>query len=125
MKKKILTLFAAAAVLAAPILVSSCGSKSKASANGDELEGRISLSGAFALYPLAVKWAEEFKKLHPNVSIEVDGGGAGKGIRHADYLCHGCGQQTGSHCFQSVGYLQDFRMPAGTGDAHGVPQETD
>ena len=64
MKKKILTLFAAAAVLAAPILVSSCGSKSKASANGDELEGRISLSGAFALYPLAVKWAEEFKKLH-------------------------------------------------------------
>ena len=80
MKKKILTLFAAAAVLAAPILVSSCGSKSKASANGDELEGRISLSGAFALYPLAVKWAEEFKKLHPNVSIEVDGGGAGKGM---------------------------------------------
>ena len=80
MKKKILTLFAAAAVLAAPILVSSCGSKSKASANGDDLEGRISLSGAFALYPLAVKWAEEFKKLHPNVSIEVDGGGAGKGM---------------------------------------------
>ncbi|MCD8260299.1 MAG: hypothetical protein LUD15_01360 [Bacteroides sp.] len=27
-----------------------------------ELQGDISLSGAFALYPMAVKWAEEFKK---------------------------------------------------------------
>ncbi|MFN8135282.1 MAG: hypothetical protein U0Z17_08675 [Bacteroidales bacterium] len=26
-----------------------------------QLEGRITLSGAFALYPLAVKWADEFK----------------------------------------------------------------
>lgn len=26
-----------------------------------ELEGKVTLSGAFALYPLAVKWGEEFK----------------------------------------------------------------
>lgn len=48
-----------------------------------ELKGQISLSGAFALYPLAVKWAEEFKKQHPNVKIDVSGGGAGKGITDA------------------------------------------
>lgn len=48
-----------------------------------ELQGQISLSGAFALYPLAVKWAEEFKKLHPDVKIDVSGGGAGKGITDA------------------------------------------
>lgn len=48
-----------------------------------ELEGKISLSGAFALYPLAVKWAEEFKKLHPKVKIDISGGGAGKGITDA------------------------------------------
>lgn len=47
---------------------------------GDELSGRISISGAFALYPLTVKWAEEFKKIHPNVTIDVSAGGAGKGI---------------------------------------------
>jgi phosphate transport system substrate-binding protein len=47
------------------------------------LSGQISLSGAFALYPLAVKWAEEFKKLHPEVKIDVSGGGAGKGITDA------------------------------------------
>jgi phosphate transport system substrate-binding protein len=29
---------------------------------------------------LAVKWAEEFRKIHPNVKIDVSAGGAGKGI---------------------------------------------
>ena len=55
----------------------------QAKAQKKELEGQISLSGAFALYPLAVKWAEEFKKLHPKVKIDVSGGGAGKGITDA------------------------------------------
>lgn len=47
------------------------------------LEGRISLSGAFALYPLAAKWANDFQKLHPGVTIDVEAGGAGKGIEDA------------------------------------------
>jgi phosphate transport system substrate-binding protein len=45
-----------------------------------QLEGRITLSGAFALYPMAVKWAEEFKKIHPKVKIDLTAGGAGKGM---------------------------------------------
>ena len=49
----------------------------------DNLEGNITLSGAFALYPMAVKWAEEFKKLHPKVKIDISAGGAGKGITDA------------------------------------------
>jgi phosphate transport system substrate-binding protein len=49
----------------------------------DELQGTISISGAFALYPLAVKWGEEFKKLHPNVKFDISAGGAGKGISDA------------------------------------------
>ena len=52
-------------------------------AQSKELKGQISLSGAFALYPLAVKWAEEFKKIHPKVKIDISGGGAGKGITDA------------------------------------------
>lgn len=55
----------------------------KVSAQKQELRGQISLSGAFALYPLVVKWAEEFRKLHPNVRIDVSGGGAGKGVTDA------------------------------------------
>jgi len=41
---------------------------------------QITLSGAFALYPLAVKWSEEYKKLHPEVRIDITAGGAGKGM---------------------------------------------
>jgi len=45
-----------------------------------KLEGRLSFSGAFALYPMAVKWAEEFKKINPAVKIDISAGGAGKGM---------------------------------------------
>jgi phosphate transport system substrate-binding protein len=48
-----------------------------------DLKGKISLSGAWALYPMAVKWAEEFKKLHPDVKIDISAGGAGKGMTDA------------------------------------------
>ena len=46
----------------------------------DNLKGNLTITGAFALYPLAVKWSEEFRKIHPNVKIDVSAGGAGKGI---------------------------------------------
>jgi phosphate transport system substrate-binding protein len=49
----------------------------------DDLQGTISISGAFALYPITVKWADDFKKLHPNVKFNISAGGAGKGITDA------------------------------------------
>jgi len=48
-----------------------------------ELKGNISISGAFALYPLTIKWAEEFRKIHPNVKFDISAGGAGKGMTDA------------------------------------------
>lgn len=48
-----------------------------------ELAGTIKVSGAFALYPLMVIWAQEYMKLHPKVIIEVSAGGAGKGMSDA------------------------------------------
>ena len=45
--------------------------------------GRLTLSGAWALYPLAVRWQEEFEKTHPGVNIDVQAGGAGKGVADA------------------------------------------
>jgi phosphate transport system substrate-binding protein len=47
------------------------------------LKGSVVISGAFALYPITVKWAEEFKKLHPDVKFDITAGGAGKGITDA------------------------------------------
>lgn len=49
----------------------------------DSLSGRITISGAWALYPMAIIWAEEFKKLHPNVRFDISAGGAGKGMADA------------------------------------------
>lgn len=47
-------------------------------------EDTITVSGAWALYPLMVKWVEEYGALHPHVRIDVSAGGAGKGM--ADVL---------------------------------------
>jgi phosphate transport system substrate-binding protein len=46
----------------------------------EELKGTVTMSGAWALYPMAVKWAEEFRKVHPKVNIDIAAGGAGKGM---------------------------------------------
>jgi phosphate transport system substrate-binding protein len=45
-----------------------------------ELQGTIRVSGAWALYPMMVKWGEEFKKVHPKVRVDISAGGAGKGV---------------------------------------------
>ena len=49
----------------------------------DNTKGTITLSGAWAIYPMAVRWAEEFRKIYPDVRIDLSAGGAGKGITDA------------------------------------------
>lgn len=51
--------------------------------NTNKLKGTITISGAFALYPMTAKWAEEFRKIHPDVRIDISAGGAGKGMTDA------------------------------------------
>lgn len=43
-------------------------------------EANISVSGAFALFPLMTIWAEEYEALNQNVVFDVQAGGAGKGM---------------------------------------------
>ncbi len=45
----------------------------------------ITISGAFGLYPMAIKWAEEFKKIHPEIRLDISAGGAGKGMTDVLY----------------------------------------
>lgn len=66
-------------LLSAVMIITSCGNTNK-DLKSEELQGHISISGAFAMYPLTLKWVEEYKKLHPKVSIDVSAGGAGKGM---------------------------------------------
>jgi len=73
-------------LVAGMLVLTACsgsGTNSQAPApagGGETLKGTISVSGAFALYPMMTVWAEEFSKIHPGVQFDVQGGGAGKGM---------------------------------------------
>lgn len=69
-----LLLIALLVLLAAsvPLLVGCGGSKAESKT--------IKISGAYALYPMMSIWAEEYRNIHPEIKIEVSGGGAGKGM---------------------------------------------
>lgn len=79
MKKRFLMTVCLSALIVS-MSISCKGKGVEATNDGDELKGNISISGAFALYPLAVKWSEEFQKMHPGVRIDLSAGGAGKGM---------------------------------------------
>jgi len=75
------------ALLALVVLLApaSCGTSTggQSLGQGGELQGTISVSGAWALYPLMVRWGEEFQKLHPGIRFDISAGGAGKGMADA------------------------------------------
>ncbi len=48
-----------------------------------EIQGTIRVSGAWALYPMMVKWGEEFRRVYPKVRVDISAGGAGKGVADA------------------------------------------
>ena len=53
--------------------------KGTAALAGERLSGSLTVSGAWAIYPTAVAWAEAFQKKYPGVRIDISAGGAGKG----------------------------------------------
>lgn len=65
------------------LISSSCNSNKEKNREQSKLSGTISLSGAFALYPMVVEWKDEYNKIYPDVRIEISAGGAGKGIADA------------------------------------------
>jgi phosphate transport system substrate-binding protein len=61
-----------------------CACKQKAKENNNSyINGTITVSGAFALYPMMQRWAEEFTKANPDVKFDISAGGAGKGMTDA------------------------------------------
>ena len=64
-----------------------CSQSGASTQNHEILKGTITVSGAWALYPLMVRWGEEFQRSHPNVRLDISAGGAGKGM--ADTLAGG------------------------------------
>lgn len=61
-----------------------CGSDTASNdkaASSSSLSGSITGSGSSALLPLAKEAADKFKELHPEVSITLNGGGSGTGLK--------------------------------------------
>jgi phosphate transport system substrate-binding protein len=71
-----------ASLLILATLASGCGARSIAQSDS-ELRGKVTISGAWALYPLMVRWGEEFQSIHPGVKFDISAGGAGKGMADA------------------------------------------
>lgn len=79
-KSKALTAMVMASVLA--LGLAGCGNSGSAPADSKQaLKGTITSSGSSALLPLAKDAAAEFKKKNPDVSIVLNGGGSGTGLK--------------------------------------------
>jgi phosphate transport system substrate-binding protein len=71
------------ALISVAVFVGSCdnGTTATPTATGStELSGSISIIGSNTVTPLSTVWAEEFRLMHPKVSIAVSGPGSGAGI---------------------------------------------
>ena len=64
------------------LLLPACGSNTTGSDLG-EMKGTLTISGAFALYPMMTRWAEEYRRINPGVQFDISAGGAGKGMADA------------------------------------------
>ena len=53
---------------------------SPSASSGGTLKGEITISGAFALYPLVMLWTKEFQNTNPGVKFDIATGGSGKGM---------------------------------------------
>ena len=85
--------------------------------NGDGLQGDITVSGAFALYPLMLTWADEFQKAHPAVNFDITSGGGNCGVFGDNELMEGTFSITGDYCDTVTLYI----TPGGAGaPSHGA-----
>ncbi len=80
MKKKVFTGLLAATVLIASLGMAGCGS------GGDEKDaaankGSVVIAGSTSVQPLSEAMAEVYMDSNPDVTVEVQGGGSGQGIK--------------------------------------------
>ncbi|MCX7683310.1 MAG: PstS family phosphate ABC transporter substrate-binding protein [Anaerolineae bacterium] len=78
----IVQILSTVAIVALSVLLAGCRQAGSGGEAGG-LRGTITVSGAWALYPMMVRWGEEFKALHPGVEFDISAGGAGKGMADA------------------------------------------
>lgn len=73
----------ACAVVLAALAMAGCGSRTGARTEANDPSGRLVLTGASTIAPLAAELARRFESLHPRVRIDVQTGGSSRGIMDA------------------------------------------
>jgi phosphate transport system substrate-binding protein len=68
------------ALFVATIVAAACGAPQAGEPAGGGEPVTIAVSGAFALFPMMQVWAEAYSAQNPNVTFDVQAGGAGKGM---------------------------------------------
>ena len=82
MKKKILTGLIAAGVLVASLGLAGCGGSDSGSGSGDAAaSGSVVIAGSTSVQPLSEAMSEVYMEANPDVTVEVQGGGSGQGIK--------------------------------------------
>ena len=80
MDKAVSWVILATAACLAPV-ITGCGSRQGSTGRGGQGDKEIiRVEGSDTMVNLAQAWVEEYNKTHPNVSIQVSGGGSGVGI---------------------------------------------
>ncbi|MFN2158515.1 MAG: PstS family phosphate ABC transporter substrate-binding protein [Anaerolineales bacterium] len=72
-----------ALLVVAILVMNSCQAPNSNVQNAGEKKGTISISGAWALYPMMIRWSEEYQDIYPDVMFDISAGGAGKGMADA------------------------------------------
>lgn len=82
MNRSILTRIIIVMVIFA-FITSGCSDSEISAKEGEDPAGTITISGAWALYPMVIRWSEEYQKLYPKIEFDISAGGAGKGMADA------------------------------------------
>lgn len=62
------------------LMAAGCRLDEKKTAEKEVLEGNVSISTCFALYPLTLRLSDEFQKAHPGLRFDISAGGAAKSV---------------------------------------------
>ena len=82
MKNRLCRIVASLALSLLALLLAGCAEQGAGREPG-QARGAISVSGAWALYPMMTRWAEAYQVVHPGVEFDISAGGAGKGMADA------------------------------------------
>ncbi len=68
-------------IILALTALAGCGGKAGDTGTGNEISGTVVTAGSTSVQPLSEELAAAFMDANPGISVEVQGGGSGQGIK--------------------------------------------